>query len=134
MADARKRPQKGGPSAFDVALGKRLRTLRNASSLSQERLADLLGVSFQQLQKYETGKNRMPAAHIVTAARILDVSVEYLTDGLMEKPPPRYVLERHILRLDESILAVEGAMKALGPVAGDLKAIQKHILARSGRE
>ena len=131
MADT---PKKGGPKPFDRALGKRLRAHRNASGLSQQRLAGLLGVSFQQLQKYETGVNRMPAGHIVNAARILDVPVSEFFDGPMEKPAPRHVLERHILRLDESILAVESAMKALGPVAGDLKVVRKHVLARRGRK
>lgn len=48
-------------TAFDRRIGRNLRALRRALELSQQQIADIMGVSFQQVQKYESGKNRMSA-------------------------------------------------------------------------
>ena len=127
-------PKKGGPKPFDKEVGRRLRSLRKEHGLSQQSLAGLLGVSFQQLQKYETGVNRMPSGHLLTASRIFDVQVAHFFEGQKGTPPARHVLDRHILRLDESIVAVQSAMATLRPVAVDLKTMRKEVLARRGQE
>lgn len=69
---------------FDVALGARLRAQRMLSGISQKRFATELGVSFQQLQKYESGENRMSASKVYLAAATLKVSV-----GILMGEPPR---------------------------------------------
>jgi transcriptional regulator with XRE-family HTH domain len=51
---------------FDVAIGARLQAARIASSKTQSDIGNLLGVTFQQVQKYEKGVNRLPAAHYAT--------------------------------------------------------------------
>lgn len=63
---------------FDVKIGARLRTLRNAADVSQESLAAALGVTFQQVQKYEKGANRMSAERLHDVAHALGVSVATL--------------------------------------------------------
>lgn len=67
---------KGSASSLDVAVGWRLRTLRERSGLSQAAMARQLGVSFQQLQKYESGKNRISAGRLKMVAELLDLPVE----------------------------------------------------------
>ena len=65
--------RKSGP--LDAMLGARLRTLRVSRGISQAALAEKIGVSFQQVQKYERGANRVGANRLAQIAAVLDVSV-----------------------------------------------------------
>lgn len=65
------------PNPIDVHVGKRVRTRRMLIGLSQEKLGDALGVTFQQVQKYEKGSNRISASRLQGIARLLDVPVAY---------------------------------------------------------
>jgi transcriptional regulator with XRE-family HTH domain len=65
------------PDPTDVHVGSRVRGL----GMSQSKLADSLGGSFQQLQKYENGKNRMGSSRLQQAAQALDVSIGYFFEG-----------------------------------------------------
>jgi transcriptional regulator with XRE-family HTH domain len=65
-------------AAVELAIGARMRTRRRQLGLSQTSLADQLGVSFQQVQKYERGANRIAASTLVAAAQALDVTVAWL--------------------------------------------------------
>lgn len=69
---------KRGSDPIDKEVGVRVRMRRLALGMSQQRLAKDLGVSFQQVQKYEKGANRMGASRLQHVARILQVSVSYL--------------------------------------------------------
>ena len=64
--------------AIELAIGARLRTRRRQLGLSQSSLAEALGVSFQQVQKYERGANRIAASTLVAAAQALGVTVGWL--------------------------------------------------------
>ncbi len=66
----------------DKHIGQRLRERRIVLGLSQTALADGLGISFQQLQKYETGFNRIGAGRLYGCAQLLDVRPEYFFEGL----------------------------------------------------
>jgi transcriptional regulator with XRE-family HTH domain len=84
---AAKRVTKPNPRAtgsLDVHFGEKLRARRlmMVPKLSQAELADQLNVTFQQIQKYEKGKNRMSAAMMVQIAAVLDVDVQYFFDQL----------------------------------------------------
>lgn len=68
---------KGGPSQVDVHVGQRLRVRRALLGLSQEKLADALGLTFQQIQKYERGTNRVSAGRLYSLSKILDVPISY---------------------------------------------------------
>lgn len=59
----------------DIEVGRRLRTFRLQRGLSQEKLADQLGVTFQQVQKYEKGTNRIAAGRLQRIAEILDMPI-----------------------------------------------------------
>jgi transcriptional regulator with XRE-family HTH domain len=65
----------------DTELGKRIRLRRVEQHISQSELADKLGVSFQQVQKYEKGVNRVGASRLQQIATALDVPVTYFFDG-----------------------------------------------------
>jgi transcriptional regulator with XRE-family HTH domain len=67
-----------GPHPVDVAVGARLRIARREKGLSQSNLASALGLTFQQVQKYENGLNRVSASRLVDIARILEVSASGL--------------------------------------------------------
>jgi transcriptional regulator with XRE-family HTH domain len=65
-------------TALELAIGARMRTRRRQLSLSQSELADKLGVSFQQVQKYERGANRVAASTLVAASLALGTTVAWL--------------------------------------------------------
>jgi transcriptional regulator with XRE-family HTH domain len=69
------------PDPVDVEVGHRIRIERLARGLSQTALANQLGVTFQQVQKYEKGVNRVGAARLQQIANALDVPVTFFYDG-----------------------------------------------------
>lgn len=70
----------------DIHVGKMLRAVRKAKGVSQETLADALGISFQQVQKYENGANRVSASKMFDAAVFLGVAPAAFFDGLEGAP------------------------------------------------
>ena len=68
----------GRTAQLELAIGARMRTRRRQLGLSQSDLADRLGVSFQQVQKYERGANRVAASTLLVAAQALGTSVAWL--------------------------------------------------------
>src|ERR1700759_5103941 len=73
---------KGYPNPIDVHVGSRVRLRRTLLGLSQERLAGALGLTFQQVQKYERAANRVSASKLFEIARALSTSVSYFYEGL----------------------------------------------------
>ncbi|NWG54186.1 MAG: helix-turn-helix transcriptional regulator [Hydrogenophilaceae bacterium] len=69
-------------NAVDKRIGQKVRARRLEMNMSQERLAELLGVTFQQVQKYEKGVNRIAASRLFSIAGALDVPVSHFFDGL----------------------------------------------------
>lgn len=69
-------------NALDRKLGQRVRTRRLKIGMSQERLAELLGVTFQQVQKYEKGVNRIAASRLFDIAGALDAPIAPFFDNL----------------------------------------------------
>ncbi|MBL4784474.1 MAG: helix-turn-helix transcriptional regulator [Cohaesibacteraceae bacterium] len=70
------------PDQIDLAVGMRIRERRNHQGLSQTALADIVSVSFQQIQKYESGANRVSASRLVHIADALEVAPEFFVTGL----------------------------------------------------
>ena len=64
-----------GPNPVDVLVGSRIRLLRKRRKMSQAQLGKALGVTFQQIQKYEDGKNRVSASRLHAIATALDTAV-----------------------------------------------------------
>jgi transcriptional regulator with XRE-family HTH domain len=93
-------PNRRAPSAVDKLVGQRVRAAREMRGMRQERLAELLDLSFQQIQKYEAGKNRISASRLHVIAAILSVPIEFFYKGVGEDP------ESGEIRLLRAVLAV----------------------------
>src|ERR687889_1215768 len=71
------RPKTETPNPIDVRVGARLRLRRNMLGLSQEKLGQAIGLTFQQVQKYERGANRIGASRLHELSRVLDVPISF---------------------------------------------------------
>ena len=81
--EATERPGfEGLPSPIDVYVGSRIRLRRTLVGASLEALGDALGLTYQQVQKYERGANRVSASKLFEISRFLDVAPAYFFDGL----------------------------------------------------
>ena len=72
------------PSPIDSHVGSRIRLRRTLMGMSQERLGEALGLTFQQVQKYERGVNRVGASRLFDLSRVLDVSISFFFDDMPE--------------------------------------------------
>lgn len=96
----------GVPNPIDIHVGGRVRLRRTILGLSQERLGEMIGLTFQQVQKYERGTNRIGASRLYDLSRVLEVPIQFFYDdmapdvanqsprlraGLSEQSPPAYV-------------------------------------------
>jgi transcriptional regulator with XRE-family HTH domain len=84
MASTDKKPQKRGATLVDAYVGSRIRDRRDDLNLSQSDLGQKADLSFQQVQKYERGANRISASRMHQFAGILGVSIPYFFEGLDE--------------------------------------------------
>src|SRR5690349_5543825 len=73
-----------GPNPIDQHVGLRIRLRRKELGVSQEKLAHAIGLTFQQVQKYERAANRVSASKLYEMARALDTSVAYFFEGLAD--------------------------------------------------
>lgn len=71
------------PNPIDVHVGKRLRLRRTLLGMSQERLGEMLSLTFQQVQKYERGVNRIGSSRLYELGQILDVPVSFFFDDMV---------------------------------------------------
>ncbi len=71
-------------SPIDVHVGSRMRLRRTLMGMSQERLGEALGLTFQQVQKYERGVNRVSASRLFDLSRVLDVPISFFYDDMPE--------------------------------------------------
>lgn len=69
-------------SAIDVHVGRQLRLKRQLLGISQQELGEKLGITFQQMQKYEKGTNRISAGRLFELSRILNVEVSWFYEGI----------------------------------------------------
>jgi len=82
---SRGRTASGKPNPIDVHVGTRVRLRRTLMGMSQEKLGEALGLTFQQVQKYERGANRVGASRLFDLARVLDVPVSFFFDDMSEE-------------------------------------------------
>jgi transcriptional regulator with XRE-family HTH domain len=83
----RQRKTRGKPNSIDMHVGNRVRQRRTLLGLSQERLASALDLTFQQVQKYERGANRIGAGRLFELARALNVPVTYFFEDIDDGSP-----------------------------------------------
>ena len=82
---SRGRTASGKPNPIDVHVGARVRLRRTLLGMSQEKLGEALGLTFQQVQKYERGANRVGASRLFDLSRVLDVPVSFFFDDMSEE-------------------------------------------------
>lgn len=100
----------------DKNVGKRLRQRRVELGMSQQALGEVLGLSFQQIQKYESGANRIAASRLYDICRSLEVEVSFFFEGIDENDPEasaelsdenKLMTGREALELLRSYVAIE---------------------------
>jgi transcriptional regulator with XRE-family HTH domain len=109
-----------GPNPIDIHVGSRMRMRRMALGMSQEKLATGLGLTFQQVQKYEKGANRMGSSRLQQAADVLGVAAAFFFEGAGggpygSAPSPAYiddfVASEEGLRLAKSFMHLRPAVR-----------------------
>ena len=101
----------GNPNPHDVYVGQQLRAGRGLHGISQERLADAIGITFQQIQKYERATNRVSCSRLVQIAEVLDIPITYFFK--VNQPKDFEKLQARITELNETIAAMEDKIKAM---------------------
>lgn len=101
MAETKKKTK---PNPIDIHVGTRVRLRRTMLGLSQEKLGDSLGITFQQIQKYEKGSNRIGASRLQKLSEILKTPISFffedapssektMVGGLSEADSPNYLVD-----------------------------------------
>src|SRR5262245_17874874 len=96
---------KGFPNPIDVHVGARIRLRRTLLGISQSALADTIGLTFQQVQKYEKGTNRVSSSRLMDMAHALDVSLSYFFEemaaGVSEQTPSKLMSAKKLPEIDQ---------------------------------
>ncbi|MDB6455072.1 helix-turn-helix domain-containing protein [Falsirhodobacter sp. 20TX0035] len=98
----------------DVHVGKRIRHRRWTIGTTQQQLAEGVGIKFQQIQKYETGANRVSASRLWDIANVLDVPISYFFEGLngaSDTPSRDMMADREALELVRVYYAIPEAQR-----------------------
>jgi transcriptional regulator with XRE-family HTH domain len=116
---------KKAPNPIDKHVGSRVRMRRMMLSMSQEKLGDALGLTFQQVQKYEKGTNRIGASRLQQISQILQVPVSFFFEGapqdgkfdtksgMGEAPSPTYVSD--FLATSDGLALTKAFMRITDP-------------------
>jgi len=117
------RAEKKSPNPVDKHVGRRMRMRRLMLAMSLEKLGNALGLTYQQVQKYEKGTNRIGASRLQQISHILQVPVAFFfegapnlygsTDRMKEAPPPLYVSD--FLARPEGLLLTKAFMRINEP-------------------
>lgn len=123
---------KAGPRSanpVDVHVGSRVRVRRKVLKMSQEKLGDALGVTFQQVQKYERGSNRIGASRLYKLSEILEVPIGFFYEGLSGNHFDQAVAEDHQMPLVyDFIKSSDGIALATAVSQIKSKAVRRRIL------
>ena len=90
----RGRTANGKPNPVDIHVGARVRLRRTLLGMSQEKLGEAIGLTFQQVQKYERGANRVGASRLYDLSRVLEVPVSFFFDDMPDEISSKSVHER----------------------------------------
>jgi len=114
---ARRSVKESGPHPVDVLVGRRARERRTLEGMSQSVVAERLGLTFQQIQKYERGANRISASRLYELAQLFDVPVAYFYEGMEagNGAPPR----DEVLTKRETLELVRAYYKITDPAMRD---------------
>lgn len=125
MEEQGKRKTKGVANEIDVVIGQNLRNLRILMDMSQEMLASKVGITFQQIQKYEKGVNRISASRLLEFASILGVDLKVFYRGVLDQDND--ALNLSLLEIDPKVLALAQQLQEIDDpnVVRSLKSLLK---------
>ncbi|MFI3241808.1 MAG: helix-turn-helix transcriptional regulator [Alphaproteobacteria bacterium] len=95
----RGRLEDGTANPIDIHVGNQIRLRRQMLKYSQTKLANLLGVTFQQIQKYELGKNRISASRLWDVANVLEVDFNFFYKSISQEDlnkSPRFIINQNV--------------------------------------
>ena len=98
---------------IDAQVGNRVRLRRMMMGMSQEKLGEMLGLTFQQVQKYEKGINRIGAGRLFEVSRILDVKIDYFYEGVSGQPEGGFAESESSPPVMEFVTSGEGLQLSL---------------------
>ena len=117
-----RRPPKEAPDPIDIHVGQRLKARRVGLRISQSEIGKALGVTFQQIQKYENGANRVGASNLYKMAQALDVEVSYFYEDMPSSAKlrslsdnPASVFEHDPMAQPESIKLIHNYFRIISP-------------------
>ena len=120
----------------DLAVGRNVRIWRMAKGMTQEELANRVGVTFQQLQKYEIGGNRIPTGRLVKISGVLGIPISALFEGTNGAEPPPSLLalisDSRSFRLARACAAIENSamrlslVRLVGTIAAGVPEAKRH--------
>lgn len=117
------------PNPVDIHVGTRVRLRRQLLKMSQEKLGDQLGVTFQQVQKYERGTNRVGASRLWRMSQVMDVPVSFFYEGL-ETEDTKYEFAEgdQTPIVYDFINSTDGVSLAVAVSKIDNKAVRRQVL------
>ena len=113
---------------IDAQVGNRVRIRRMLIGMSQEKLGDLLGLTFQQVQKYEKGVNRIGAGRLYEVSRILGVPIDFFYEGVAAAPDRRLRRIRSAPPVMEFVSSGEGLQLSLAFMKIKDPKVRKRVL------
>ncbi len=99
----------GRPHPVDIHVGARARQRRVLLGMNQTKLGDALGLTFQQVQKYERGTNRISASKLFKLSQVLDVSIEYFFDHMPPEVAASPMITHETLKLVRAYYEIDNA-------------------------
>ena len=112
---------KTSDDTIDEIVGQRIRNLRIKKSVSQKDLGNLLGVTFQQIQKYETGKNTIAISKLIRIANFFNISIMEMLDGLVSIDGPSRFLSKTFSSRETEIIHIYHAIEDASTKSAFLK-------------
>lgn len=117
------------PNPVDIHVGTRVRLRRQLLKMSQEKLGDQLGVTFQQVQKYERGTNRVGASRLWRMSQVMDVPVAFFYEGLdSEETKYEFAEGDQTPIVYDFINSTDGVSLAVAVSKIDNKAVRRQVL------
>jgi transcriptional regulator with XRE-family HTH domain len=113
---------------IDLHVGQRLRLRRTMAGMSQERLGEAIGVSFQMVQKYERGDCRVGASRLMKIASALSVQVAFFFEGFSGAVPMGMSVAEEKKALDDKTLQSKESIELLKAYYALPEAVRKHVL------
>ena len=113
---------------IDTYVGQRLRLRRTMTGMSQERLGDAIGVSFQMVQKYERGDCRVGASRLMKISSALGVPVSFFFDGFQGATPLSLPVAEDKRGFDDKLLHSKETIDLLKAYYALPEAVRKHVL------